>query len=360
MSSVVHFVPVHPQDPEPTIEEKVGRLFDAAGLVECVDPGDLVGIKVHFGEEDNETFVRPSRFRRIIERLKEAGTNPFFTDTNTLYAGMRSNSVNHTRLADQHGFGLTETGIPVLIADGLAGGDEVEVEIGGRHFERVGVASGIAAADALIVITHLTGHCAAGLGGVIKNLGMGCSSRKGKLQQHTVIKPKVDPEKCHGDFRCAQKCSANAIIRQDDKAKIITEICIGCGECLVVCRFDAVSFTWDLSGPPLQEKMVEHALGVAKLKPGKIVYLSFLTAITKECDCFANKKSDIIVPAIGVIASHDPVALEQAGVDLVHQHTGRPFSDLLGCHDFSRLLEYAEEVGLGRRTYKIVGIDGVI
>lgn len=360
MSSLVHFVPVDPQDLEPSIEQKVGRLFDAARLVDFVDAGDLVGIKVHFGEKDNETFVRPSRFRPIVQRLKEAGTKPFFTDTNTLYVGMRSNSVDHIRLAEQHGFGLSDSGIPVLIADGLAGGEEVEVEISGRHFECVGVASGIAAADALVVITHLTGHCAVGLGGVIKNMAMGCSSRKGKLQQHTVVKPKINPEKCHGDFRCIQKCPADAIIRQGDKARIITETCIGCGECLVVCRFDAVSFGWDLSGPPLQERLVEHALGVAKLKPGKITYMSFLTGITKECDCFPNNRKDIVVPAIGVLASRDPVAVEQAGVDLIEQHAGCSFSDLLKCHDFSRLLQYAEEIGLGSRAYEIVRVDGVV
>lgn len=360
MSSNVYFVPVDPQDLESVIEEKVGRLFDAAGLVECFGAGDLVGIKIHFGEDGNETFIRPSRLRLVIQRLKEAETKPFFTDTNTLYVGNRSNSVDHTSLAEQHGFGLSESGIPVLIADGLAGGDEVEVEIGCRHYERVGVASGIATANALFVVTHITGHCASGLAGVIKNLGMGCSSRKGKLQQHSAFKPTIDPDKCHGDFRCVERCPADAIIRQDDKAQIVNETCIGCGECLVTCRFDAVKFSWDLSGPPLQEKMVEHALGVAKLKTGKIAYLSFLTGITKECDCFPNKEKDVVVPAVGVVASGDPLALEQASLDLVEKHVGRSFRELFECHDYSRLLEYGEEVGLGSRAYELVTVDGAV
>ncbi|MFH1744282.1 MAG: DUF362 domain-containing protein, partial [bacterium] len=230
MSSIVYFAPVDAQDLESSIEEKVGRLFDAAGLVKSVRAQDLVGIKIHFGEKGNETFVRPSRLRLVIDRLKKAGTKPFFTDTNTLYVGMRSNSVDHVRLAAEHGFTLADTGIPVLIADGIAGGDEVEVEIGGSHFKRVGVASGIAAADALVVVTHVTGHCACGLGGIIKNVGMGCSSRKGKLQQHSVLKPKVEPEKCTGDFRCIRMCPADAIVKENDKARIVTETCIGCGE----------------------------------------------------------------------------------------------------------------------------------
>jgi hypothetical protein len=248
----------------------------------------------------------------------------------------------------------------VVIADGLAGGDEVEVEIRGRHFEHVGVASGIAAADALVVVTHVTGHCAAGLGGVIKNLGMGCSSRRGKLEQHSALKPRINPEKCRGDFRCAQECPANAILQQDNKAKIIAETCIGCGDCLVTCRFGAVSFSWDLSGAALQERIVEHALGVAKLKPGKMAYVSFLTGITKECDCFSNKEKDIEIAAIGITASRNPVAAEQAGLDLIEQHTGRSLRELLKVHDYSRLLEYAEEVGLGSRAYKLVALDGLV
>ena len=358
MSSPVYFVAVDPQDLESTIEEKVGRLFETARLVESVRANDLVGIKIHFGEKGNETFVRPSRLRLVIEQLKEAGTKPFFTDTNTLYVGMRSNSVDHIRLAEENGFGLAQTGIPVLIADGVAGGDEVEVEINGRHFERVGVASGIAAVNTLLVVTHVTGHCASGLGGVIKNLGMGCSSRKGKLEQHSVLKPRIEIEKCTGDFRCVRMCPADAIVREDKKARIVAEICIGCGECIVTCRFGAVTFSWDLSGPPLQEKMVEHALGTARLKVGKISYLSFLTGITPDCDCFANKEKDIVVPAVGVIAGTDPVAVEQAGVDLIEQYTGRSFRALFHCHDFSRLLEYAEEIGLGSRKYELVTVNG--
>ncbi|MFH1743135.1 MAG: DUF362 domain-containing protein, partial [bacterium] len=134
--------------------------------------------------------------------------------------------------------------------------------------------------------------------------------------------------------------------------------CIGCGECIVTCRFGAVVFSWDLSGPPLQEKMVEHALGVAKIKSGKIAYLSFLTGITQECDCFANKEKDVVVPAVGIVAGTDPVALEQASVDLIQKYTGRSFRDLFRCHDFTRLLEYAEEVGLGSREYELVTVDG--
>ncbi len=357
MPPLVHFISVHPQDTESIIEEKVGALFEAAGLIDIVRKKDLVGLKVHFGEEGNETFIRPSRLRRVIEPLHKLGAKPFFTDTNTLYVGMRSNSVDHVHLALRHGFGLAETGIPVLIADGLAGADEVEVEINGRHLERVGIASGIVAADALLVITHVTGHCAAGLGGVLKNLGMGCASRKGKLHQHAALKPHINPKKCIGDFRCIPNCPSNAIIQRNKKAEIQEEICIGCGECLVVCRYGAATFSWDNSGPPLQERMVEHALGVSRVKKDKIAYLSFLMNITQECDCAPNKEKDVIVPAVGVVASRDPVALEQAGVDLIEKSTGRSFRELFHCPDFSRLLQYAEEVGLGSRAYELATVD---
>ncbi len=357
MKPAVYHIPVLPGDLETTVEEKVGRLFDAAGLIDCTQQGDLVGIKVHFGEEGNETFVKPSRLRVVIERLQQNKAKPFFTDTNTLYTGMRSNSVDHTRLAEKHGFGISDTGIPVIISDGLAGEDEVEVEIGCRHFNQVGVAAGIASTDSLMVITHVTGHCASGLGGTIKNLGMGCSSRKGKLQQHSALKPKIRSEKCTGDLRCAKKCPADAIIEVNDKAQIVEEKCIGCGECIVTCRFNAVTFNWDLSGPTLQERMAEHALGVVKQKRDRVGYISFMTTMTKECDCFGNKEKDVLVPAVGVAASRDPVALEQACVDIIEKATGRSFRDTFRCHEFSRMLGYAEEIGLGSRSYELRTVD---
>jgi uncharacterized Fe-S center protein len=284
------------------------------------------------------------------------GARPFLTDTAVLYRSRRDNGPGHAEVAAEHGFGLGEVGAPFIPADGLIGSDQVELEVGGKHFERVAIAAGIVQARSMLVLSHATGHLGTGLGGALKNLGMGCSSKKAKLAQHYGHVPRIDAGLCIACGECEAECPSGAI-SVDVSAVIDRQICIGCGECIAVCREGAVEFDWSIMGDELGERIVEHAAGLARAKPGRIVYATVAQEITKDCDCLSRVEGPLL-PDIGILAGHDPVALDQAVLDLVEQRAGRTleamsYPDL----DAASQIRYAEQLGLGKREYELVTVE---
>ena len=242
----------------------------------------------------------------------------------------------------------------MIIADGVTGREEVLVRIDGRHSKEVGIAPGVAAADALLVLSHATGHLACGFGGTIKNIGMGLSSRRGKLYQHSVVKPEVKAHKCRGDGACVKWCPEDAISMVNDKAIIDSKKCIGCGECIAACRPGAVSFQWKIESRLLQERMAEQALGVLKNKQGHIGFLIFIMSVTKDCDCLASRQGDVLVKSIGIAASLDPVALDHATVSLIEQALGAGIRTKAYDIDYLPQLKHAEALGMGSCSYDLV------
>jgi len=348
--------------------KRIGELLELLELPSKVRKGDLCAVKVHFGERGNTSFVRPLLLRPIVQKLKEAGGRPFLTDTNTLYAGGRSEAVSHLETALQHGFCQETVGAPVIIADGLWGNASVQVEIPGEIYREVSIAHTIYYADCLVAVSHFKGHDLAGFGGALKNLGMGCASRKGKLEQHSEVKPRVKPKKCKGCGRCIQWCAHGAISLKGDKAWIDEERCVGCGECIVICPDGAIRIDWKTDPGLFQRKMVEYAMGALRGKEGKAFFLNFLLQITPYCDCYPSSDAPI-VGDIGVLASLDPVAIDQASVDLVNAQPGNPSSRCRGLGrgddkfrtlhegvDWEVQLSYAERLGLGTRGYDLVDL----
>jgi len=281
----VYFIAATAKDSLSDIHQKLLVLYQKAGFRNCIEPRDLVAIKIHFGEEGNTTHVPADYLVPIVREIKKQNGKPFFTDTCVLYRSKRADAVSHLELAAKHGFHINRCGAPVIIADGLRGSDEIEVEIPGKLFSSVSIAAGGLAANAMLVVTHVTGHMASGIGGALKNMGMGLASRKGKLRQHSTVKPWIEVSRCTGCGQCILWCPENAITMNGSVAVINQAICIGCGECLTVCNFDAVKYNWRISNDELQRKMAEHALGVVKNKKDKMGYLNFLINITKDCDC---------------------------------------------------------------------------
>ena len=363
---------------EKTLHHKLDILLDRAHLKEKIREKDLVAIKLHFGERGNTAFVRPIFLRKIVDRIKQFKGKPFLTDTNTLYTGARSEAISHLTTAYEHGFTESVVGAPLLIADGLRGNSAMKVRIDKPLFKTVSIAHAIYMADALITVTHFKGHELSGFGGALKNLGMGCSSREGKLSQHSNISPQVKGKVCRGCERCLIGCGQEAISMQPPKSKVETKQniafidpkkCIGCGECILTCPSGAIQIQWNESIPIFQKKMVEHAFGAAQKKKGKALYLNFLTQITPACDC--NEFSDTpIVNDIGILSSEDPVAIDQASVDLVNGEEGNRSSKLPSAWnpgenkfqalypevDWNIQLSYAEEIGLGTREYELIKI----
>lgn len=332
------------------------KLYKASQAAEIIQKEDMVAIKVHVGEQHNTTHVRPELIKEIVTKVKGKGGQPFLTETSTLYRGQRENAVKHLLHAYHHGFSIETLGAPFIMADGLAGNTEHEVHIDAELHECVNVAREILVADALIAVSHPTGHPGSGLGACIKNLGMGLASRMGKMRQHSAMKPEVKPDKCTLCRKCMRWCPEDAIIEQEGKAFIVQEKCIGCGECIAVCRFGAVSFDFASESAFLQKSMAEHAYGVVKEKAGKCFYFNVLIDMTKGCDCFSAKQEKCI-PDIGILASHDPVAIDIATLDLTKQANGKTLAEISSPHlDALIQLQHAEKIGMGSMSYQLIEI----
>ncbi len=348
---------------------KLEKLLETAGLSETVSKRDLVAVKIHFGEMGNAAFIRPVFLRKIVESIKSKGGTPFLTDANTLYAGTRSDAPHHLATATQNGFAYSVVEAPLIIADGLRGKSETTVEINRKHFKRVHIGSEIVQADSIVSVAHFKCHELSGFGGTIKNLGMGCASRRGKMAQHSTVSPAVKKKKCIGCGNCVEHCSQQAISLVEEKAVIDPGKCIGCGECILICANSAIQIEWNQAIPVFLEKMVEYTMGVLKNKEDKALFINFITDISPACDCYPYNDAPI-VRNIGIVASKDPVAIDQASVDLVNSEQALPGSCLkssLGPGedkikavypgvDWPIQLDYAEKIGLGSRSYEIVEI----
>lgn len=365
--SRVYFAPMRSPGKK-SLVDRAGMLLKRAGLGSAIEEGDLVAVKMHFGEQGNTGFVQPVFIREVVARIKEAGGKPFLTDSNTLYRGERANAVDHITCALHNGFSFATVEAPVVIADGLNGRDAVDVPVEGLHFDSVRIGAAAAHADAMVVVTHVKGHEATGFGGALKNVGMGLGSRSAKQRMHADFKPEVKTENCTLCGRCEKWCPVGAItIGPDRVVRIDYDLCYGCGECVAACAFGAIATQWKTEPEAIQEKIVEHVAGALAGKQGKVVYLSFVTNVSPDCDCW-NFSDAGIVADIGVLASTDIVAIEQAAYDLVTAATGLPgtrgdglvagadkFTAITGV-DGTRAIEYAQEMGLGVRAYDLVEI----
>jgi uncharacterized Fe-S center protein len=365
MPSTVYFMNLRATLKE-NLLNKLGRLLATAGIGNVIDARDLVAVKLHFGEMGNAAFIRPIYLRKIIENVKAAGGFPFLTDANTLYAGTRSDSPHHITTAIQNGFAYAVVEAPVIIADGLRGRSETAVPIDLKNFDTAYIGTEIVEADALIAVAHFKGHELSGFGGTIKNLGMGCASRRGKMAQHSTLSPKVKPKLCIGCGECEEHCAQGAIAVVDEKAIIDAEKCIGCGECILVCAQEAIQIQWNQSIPVFMENMVEYTVGVLKGKENKSLFINFITNVSPACDCYPMNDAPL-VRDIGILASRDPVAIDQAAVDLINRepaladsclktNTGPGEDKFQGVYpkvDWRLQLEYAEKIGLGSRTYTL-------
>lgn len=357
MLAKVYFLPITdglaPEEQAKALE----KLYIASGAAKAVTGKDFVAIKLHVGEKKNTTHVKPELIRVLADKIKEDKAMPFMTETSTLYKGERENAVKHLLHAHRHGFTIDNVGAPFIMADGLVGNTEQEVTIPGELHDSVKVAREILSADALFVVSHPTGHPAAGMGACIKNLGMGLASRMGKMRQHSAMLPEVLTEKCKFCQKCLKWCPQDAIIEREGRAYIQTEKCIGCGECLAMCRFDAVKYDWGAESGYMQKSMAEHAFGVIQGKQDKIICFNIMVDMTKDCDCF-NVAQPKLIPDIGLLASTDPVAIDMATLDLTAKAHGKNLAEM----SYSRLdamvqIEHAAKVGMGSMQYELITVE---
>ncbi|HNZ25124.1 MAG TPA: DUF362 domain-containing protein [Polyangiaceae bacterium] len=332
-------------------------VLEASQTLEFIRKRDLIAVKLHVGEPGTTTFLPAEVAAGVVRCIRAREARPFLTDSCVLYSGPRSNGAEHAEVAARHGFCLERTGAVFVPADGLEGNQERIVGIDGNHFREVGVAALIADADGLVVLSHATGHLSAGYGGTIKNLGMGCASRKGKLLQHSDTKPRIRRDACTACGACVEACPERAIMQDAQGIAAIDDpLCIGCGECIAQCRSDAVRFRWDSASHAMQEKMAEHALGVVRHAKGRLTFLLGLVNLTQDCDCMGCR-SPIVARDIGFAVSSDPVALDQAAFELVRAAENQTLDKLsYPLLDGAHQVEYAERLGLGTRRFELIEV----
>lgn len=344
------------------------RLIKAAGIGDIDFENKFTAIKIHFGEPGNLAFLRPNWSKVVCDYVKERGGKPFLTDCNTLYVGGRKNALDHLESAYINGYTPFSTGCHIIIGDGLKGLTETFVPVeGGEYVKDAKIGSVVMEADVFLSLTHFKGHQSTGFGGAIKNIGMGCGSKSGKMEMHSQGTPLVRKSKCIGCGLCVKNCAHEGVLVIDGIAVIQEDKCVGCGRCIGVCPTGAMNTKWDESNDILNRKMAEYAWAVLKGRPS--FHMSLVIDVSPDCDC--GSENDIpIVPSVGMFASFDPIALDQACADAVNSQQALPGSRLHkaghkhGDHftavhpdtNWETCLEHGEKLGMGRRDYELITV----
>ena len=371
----VYFTDFHTVANGDGLAAKLKKLIRAAGIGQIDMEGKFAAIKMHFGELGNLSFLRPNYARAVADVVKELGGMPYLTDCNTLYPGSRKNALEHLYCAWENGFTPLTVGCPILIGDGLKGTDEVAVPVvGGEYVTEAKIGRAVMDADVFISLSHFKGHEMAGFGGAIKNIGMGCGSRAGKQEQHANGQPSVDESLCRGCRRCQKQCANNGLVFHEATHTMYVDPnhCVGCGRCVESCSFGALSFQSDAVCQLLNRRMAEYAKAVIDGRPN--FHISLVVDISPNCDC--HGENDVpILPDIGMFASFDPLALDQACVDAclaaepmpgsqLARHLAEPgfvdhhdhFTNSTPESEWRSCLEHAEKIGLGTRSYQLITV----
>ncbi len=370
MTSKVYYADLRAEGKEENLLCKLEKLTARISFLKELKKEELVAVKLHFGEPGGTAFIRPLYLQPLVQQIKQEGARPFLTDANTLYRGQRSNAVDHIETALRHGFSYPMVEAPVVIADGLTGRDYYEEEVDFKHFKGVKIPAAIYHCQAMLVVTHLTGHPLTGFGGALKNVGMGLGPRSSKQMQHAELEPEVDDQECILCGECIKWCPEEAISMPEGEERVFIsqEDCIGCGECVTTCPQGAINDT-SSSSKSLQEKIVESTAGILQ-RIENTGYITFVMDVTPYCDCPPWSDASI-VPSLGILASDDPVACDQAAVDLINSSQPLKESMLEGKDpeqdifrslfpeiDWEIQLDYAQQLGLGSRDYRLLDLDG--
>lgn len=358
--------------PSVNLLKKLENLIIRTGIEQLDFKRKIVALKIHFGEPGNLAYLRPNYAARIVQFLKSREAVPFLTDCNTLYWGRRANAPAHLEAAFENGYNPLATGCPVIIADGIKGTEYREVEVNLELCKSAKIGSAIADADIVISLNHFKGHELTGFGGALKNLGMGCASVGGKLFLHSGSSPEIFEKNCTGCRVCEKYCNYEAITVGKDKiAHIDYEKCTGCGQCVAVCQYDASRVVWQNSSEKACKRISEYALAAIKEKPS--FHINFIMNVSPDCDCWDSNDYPI-VQDIGIAASFDPVALDQASADLVIAAPALPGSKICTDHERGDLREkdkfklahpdtfwqsgihHGVKIGLGNSNYELITV----
>jgi len=348
---------------------KFERLLEASEIGDIDFEDKFVAVKIHFGEWGNMAFLRHQYAKVLADFIKSRGGKVFFTDANTLYPGFRGNAVDHLSCASLNGYSELTLGAPVIIADGLRGTDEREIPVeGGKHVKLAKIGGAVAEADVLISMTHCKGHVEAGYGGVLKNIGMGSGSKKGKMEMHSAGTPAINREICIGCGMCHKHCANGGVDIIEGKAVINEDKCLGCGYCFAYCPKGAIECKWDEAKPVLVEKIAEYAKAAIGNKPA--YHIAFVNDVQWGCDC-NGARGETLIPDVGIFAGKDPIAVDQACIDAINSAPvnprGKAAHDVDNHHhdvfflahpetDYPSGMKHGIALGMGTAEYEIVNV----
>jgi uncharacterized protein len=299
-----------PWDTKLNLVEEANHLYDAAGTFDSIQKDDLVAIKLHVGELGNPYYVQPVFVHDIIRRVREVGGKPFLTDSNTYYQAQRGNAYDHMNNALMNGFNMA----PFIVADGLKS-ENYRTVITKGILKEIEVSGAIAEADAMIVVSHDKGHELSGFGGAIKNLGMGCTPRAGKLRQHRTVGLEIDQTRCIGCGKCKENCIMDLPEIIEGKARNNSNLCMRCPVCKNGCPMEAISF---VNQENICKALASAALGVlSTFKSNKVSYVSFAKDITPNCDCLPSP-GEVVMKDVGIFASNYSVSIDAAFLSMIN------------------------------------------
>jgi hypothetical protein len=304
--------------------------------------GDKIGIKLHWGERGNNSYLPSTYAGEIVKWLQKQGAKPFIFDTTALYSGGRRTGIDTLKTAEDHGYTEKSLGCPIVVADGMDGKDFIDIPADFKHYKSVQVASVVEKADGFVIFSHFKGHMAAGFGGAIKNISMGFASRAQKQRMHSEVRPYMKREKCARCGICIEVCPSGAATLDDEGYPTYDhDTCIGCAQCIALCGEMALKILWNVEDKIFQEKLIETAAAVWKRIKDRSVLINALINITTECDCLPGKYS-AMVPDLGFMGGYNPVEVDAESLKL----TGTdPFEKAHPNVPWQRQFEYARETG---------------
>ena len=314
------------------------KSLEYLGFNKTVRKNDKVCIKTHFGALENTRYLRPSYIRFLCDFVKDFGANPSVAEScgwglpgaGGEYGG-RASEEEYLEVALKHGYTKETMGAELLMLDGPIGIDYELQKINGKRFNEVLVAGRLREFDFLISAAHFKGHPGSGFGGALKNLGIGCVSKGGKVQAHTGKNLIRNFEKCLSDCKdCIDICPTYSLQKDsNNKIKYIADTCRLCYMCASACN-EEVFQNEETIREKFIEQMIDNTLGVVEFfGKDKIFYLNYAIDICEQCDC-SGGSSVAFIQDIGILASRDPVAVDKACVDLVHKSPALPNSCLDG------------------------------
>ena len=340
--------------PEQSLVVRLEKVVNESGILDSIYDGDTVAVKTHFGDRGTTKMLRSLFIRKVVGMLKERGARVFVTETTGLgILRDRCTAIGRLEIAEENGFTPQTVNAPIIIADGLRGFDGVRTEVNGKHLKEVYVAKAIAEADFVVVATHFKLHMRGGIGGAMKNIGVGCVTKTTKFDIHLPSPPEIELNKCTKCNKCIEICPFDAIIDY----RVDASRCMKCLGCYEVCEYQAVKIGPWFDGDDIAERIAESTKGVMDVVGlDNFAFINFAMDITPHCDCHPYSSVQQ-VPDIGIFASRDIVAIDNASMQayLSEEKTSKALikDDFWEWTSPSRQIEYAEELGLGIRNYTI-------